>query len=138
MKRRSLFLAAIAVALFASILPAIRAQSVVAINPTSISFTPSPLHDATLPVSGGAVLTSYAVAIMDGANEVRLTDIGKPTPAGGTITVPLPRTGLANNKTFTAVIVSNGPGGSERSTPSNPFAWEALSLPGAASNVVVR
>lgn len=109
-----------------------------AINPTTAQFTASPKHDE-LTVGGTPKLTKYVLEIYDGGTMVRATDLGKPTPNGGVISVPLAQAGLKNNTVYRFHILSQGPGGEERSaTPSNPFAWEVGELPGAASNLVAR
>mgnify|MGYP001558512032 CR=1 FL=1 len=107
------------------------AQGTVKVNPTQAVFTASPDHASTDPV----LVTSYTLIVKTGATDVRSTDLGKPTPNGsGDITVPLVKTGLQNNVTYTFDIVTVGPAGSTRSTASsNPFVW--ADAPGSASNL---
>lgn len=94
-------------------------------NPTQAVFTASADH---------ATVTSYTLEVYDGATLVRSTDLGKPTPVAGDISVALSQTGLQPNKTYTFHIVTVGPGGSTRSaTPSNPFVY--VEAPRAATNL---
>lgn len=100
------------------------------VNPTTASFPASPDH-AT------ASVTSYALEFYDGTTLTESRDIGKPTPANGTITVAIARGALQQNRTYTVKAVAKGPGGEARSVdPSDPFVF--LGAPVAPGKVTVK
>ncbi len=106
------------------LLSALSARQAVIVNPRTAIFTASPDQ---------AIVTNYVLEIYrqsDLNTVVRSTDLGKPTPVGTDITVPLVKTGLVNNTNYVFQIVTNSPGGSVRSpTPSNPFVWADPAAP---------
>lgn len=112
------------------------AQTTTVLNPSTVIFTASPDHNAT--IGGTAVVSNYVLEVYDGTTLVRSTDLGKPTPnASNDISAPLTNAGLAKNKVYTAFVVAVGPGGSARSaTGSSPFAWPDAPRP--ASNLRVQ
>lgn len=102
---------------------ALRAQSVV--NPTTLEFTPSSDHSAT--VNGTASVSGYDLQFyrVGATQPFQVNSLGKPTPSGGVIRLPLsslsslPAAGI----TFEARVVAVGPGGTAASPPSNTFAF---------------
>jgi len=126
-------LLAFGVALFLFVPLITSAQPAVTVNPKLATFAASPDHAATLPDSSPAV-TRYMLEVYDGATLARSTDVGKPAPVNGDISVPLTNQGLKPNTTYTFHVLTVGPSGSTRSaTASNPFAW--VDAPRPASNL---
>ena len=88
------------------------------INPTTLSFTPSPDH--------ATGVTSYrAEWYAAGATAPMMSsDLGKPTP-GSTGDISLPIASLIQpigaGVGYTCKVVAVGPGGEAASDPSNPF-----------------
>lgn len=117
------------------------------LNPSRACFTPSPDHEATLPVSGLPMLVSYELqwfdAAVDPANPnaqpIQAADVGKPAPnAQGAIWITsLPAYPVGRR--FRAVAIAKGQQGttSPRSAPSNPFGVEGPVTPREPSRVVV-
>ena len=96
-------------------------------DPRVVEFDPSPDHSATL--AGQAVVTRYDLEfyLVGGAQAVRVTNLGKPSPQGdGKIRVDF--TSLLNpwpaaGTTYEARVAAVGPNGTGRSTGSNTFAF---------------
>lgn len=117
-------------------------------DPRVVEFDPSPDHSATL--AGQAVVTRYDLEfyLVGGAQAVRVTNLGKPSPQGdGKIRVDF--TSLLNpwpaaGTTYEARVAAVGPNGTGRSTTSNTFAFTSpcsssispgsVSVGGGASN----
>ena len=117
-------------------------------DPRVVEFDPSPDHSATL--AGQAVVTRYDLEfyLVGGAQAVRVTNLGKPSPQGdGKIRVDF--TSLLNpwpaaGTTYEARVAAVGPNGTGRSTSSNTFAFTSpcsssispgsVSVGGGASN----
>ena len=91
--------------------------------PTGVSFDVNPQEHGSSTVSG------YKIYIVIGTNKVRVTDIGKPAPANGTIAYMDPAlfTDLAPG-TYALHATAYGPGG--ESSPSNNASF---SVPDASS-----
>ncbi len=120
-------------------------------DPRVVEFDPSPDHSATL--AGQAVVTRYDLEfyLVGGAQAVRVTNLGKPSPQGdGKIRVDF--TSLLNpwpaaGTTYEAKVAAVGPNGTGRSTNSNTFAFTSpcsssispgsVSVGGGASNGTV-
>ena len=107
------------------------AQTSVAVNPTTVQFTPSADH-AALNVDGTPVVTRYDLRVYVPTiltTIVFTQTLGKPTPGtDGTIQASL-GTGivaaLVKNTQYVAEVVAIGPYGEGVSTPSNPFGYAA-------------
>ena len=119
------------VLLFLLLASATEAQTVT--NPTRVIFTASADHSTA--AAGVNLVDKYILLIYDGTTQVNLVDLGKPVPILNDITVNLTSTGLPKNKALLAYIDTTGPGGTTRSTASNPFVF--LGPPAAAGNVRV-
>ena len=117
-------LAVLAIVTFAT---AAAAQTPAVMDPRVVEFDPSPDHSATL--AGQAVVTRYDLEfyLVGGAQAVRVTNLGKPSPQGdGKIRVDF--TSLLNpwpaaGTTYEARVAAVGPNGTGRSTGSNTFAF---------------
>ena len=138
-------LAVLAIVTFAT---AAAAQTPAVMDPRVVEFDPSPDHSATL--AGQAVVTRYDLEfyLVGGAQAVRVTNLGKPSPQGdGKIRVDF--TSLLNpwpaaGTTYEARVAAVGPNGTGRSTGSNTFAFTSpcsssispgnVSVGGGASN----
>ena len=105
------------------------AQTPAVMDPRVVEFDPSPDHNATL--AGQAVVSRYDLEfyLVGGAQAVRVTNLGKPSPEGdGKIRVDF--TSLLNpwpapGTTYEARVAAVGPNGVGRSTNSNTFAFTA-------------
>ena len=125
--KKALVLTLMLVAMFAYA-PGVQAQTCTGTptaNPANVAFTVSPDHNATVPVTGQAVLTSYALQIFKCSDSTQVgsnVDMGKPTPVGSTATVNniVPQT-LTKDVQYFAKILAVGPGGSTASAASAPF-----------------
>lgn len=94
-------------------------------SPANVAFTVSPDHSATVPVTGVALLSSYALQIFKCSDSTQVgsnVDLGKPTPVGSTATVNnvVPQT-LTKDVQYFAKVLAVGPGGSTASAASAPF-----------------
>ena len=76
-------------------------------NPSTLSFIVASDHDSP-------AVTSYELRFSDGT----VTDLGKPTPEAGIISVPLPALTPGD---YTVTVVAKGPAGETASDPSDPF-----------------
>lgn len=144
--RRRLVIALAAVLVM--IAQSVWAQTVV-IDPNSLQFTASADHDATYP-DGSFVVTSYRLDVFNSSNVIVSTlPLSKPSyqTTGCPTGVPAPCIVVAitsfiatlpSNVTMTAQVVTIGPGGSNASISSNPFARAfTLRAPAAVTNVKV-
>jgi hypothetical protein len=94
-------------------------------NPSAVDFDASPSHStvtsSTPPV---ALVSSYLIEIYASTGAlVKATDVGKPAPVSGKITVdlgPIKQT-LPLGTGYTIKAVAKGPGGEGRSAASAPF-----------------
>lgn len=130
MRRFSL---AAAMLLILMVAGAAHAQTV-AINPTTVQFTPSADHDALEADGTTPVVTRYELRMYlesDPATAITTTDLGKPAPVAGTISVvnPVWFAGLTPRTRYVATVSAVGAGGTSASGVSNPFA--RVSLPAA-------
>ena len=107
------------------------AQSSVAVNPTTVTFTASPDHNA-LNLDGTPMVTRYdlRVYVPTLLTTIVFTQaLGKPTPdASNTIQVTLASglmAALVKNTQYVAEVAAIGPYGEGDSTPSNPFGYAA-------------
>lgn len=100
----------------------VNAQTVV--NPKTIEFVPSSDHDI-LALDGSNMVTRYELTIFIEGNSTAIstTDIGKPLPVAGMISItnPIWFAGLTPNTKYIAKVSAIGPTGSGISDPSNPF-----------------
>ena len=92
-----------------------------ALSPTSITFTASPDHNATQPVTGVVLLTKYAGAIFKSGDSTPTVtvDFGKPTPNGSNaiaLANVIPQT-LAKDTVFCLRLDAVGPGGTGSTAP---------------------
>lgn len=120
--------------------PALPPAVAVAINPTTVQFTASADHNATLS-DGTALLTRYELrfyASPNGTTPIATHDLGKPTPVSGVITVVNAAwfTALTANAENLAKVAAIGPGGEGLSGPSGPFV--ELGPPATAGAVVIK
>ena len=99
-------------------MPEATAASVV--NPTGLRFPASVDHDKKL-FDGKDALTEYLLDFV-GAGGPPQSGLGKPSPANGVITVPLP-TGFTTEGPFLARVGSKGPGGISWSPGSDAFGF---------------
>lgn len=110
-------------------------------NPTTIEFTASPDHAAL--DKGAPVVSRYDVEIYTQANQttaVSTINVGKPTPGtGNLISFNQLRTTLGPLPvgTYVAKVAAVGPGGTGRSTSSNPF-QEATRQPAVTGTPVIK
>ncbi len=107
-------------------------------NPTVVEFAPSP-DDAVID-HGVAVVASYAVEVYNAGTLAKTTNIGKPTPVAGKITYLNLATDLAAlpiGSAYTVKVAAVGPGGTGRSTDSDPFGV-TVRAPAATAKPVVR
>ena len=112
------------------------ASAQVIVNPTKVDFPASADHAVTF--GGVDVVTKYELVIARQslpAVPVSTTDLGKPTPAAGVISVPLPG-GLPNNTVLLATVRTVGPGGSTPSVASDPFG--VVGAPAAAGKPIPK
>ncbi len=114
-----------------------------ALNPTSVTFTASPDHNATDPLTGTVILTKYAARIFANgatAQTGSTLDFGKPTPnASNQIAAAnvIPQS-LTKGTLFCLVLDAVGPGGTGSTAPV-PFGFPAtISNPRPASAVVLQ
>jgi hypothetical protein len=99
----------------------VSASAQVIVNPTKVDFPASPDHAVTF--GGVDVVTKYELVIARQslpAVPVSTTDLGKPTPVAGIVSVPIP-SGLPNNTILLATVRTVGPGGTTPSVASDPF-----------------
>jgi hypothetical protein len=105
--------------------PVAGAQTAV-VNPVTVEFTPSADH-AVLALDGSPMVTKYEMRIFVetplGPTPSFTTDIGKPTPVAGKITITnaVWFSGLTPNTRYVAKVAAVGPTGEGVSDPSNPF-----------------
>src|SRR5688572_22693560 len=121
-------------ALFCLLALPVSAQVIV--NPTKVDFPASP--DQTVTFGGVDVVTKYELVIARQSlpnTPVSTTDLGKPTPVGGVISVPLPA-GLPNNTVLLATVRTIGPGGTTPSVASDPFG--VVGAPAAAGKPIPK
>lgn len=117
-------------------LPANALAQTPVVNPSTVTFAASLDHVVMMP-DGSPLIASYEVQIFDGTTLAKSTDVGKPTPVSGDISVPLDRSGLTTGRTYTAHVAAKGPLGSARSaTSSGPFVSVELQRP--PTNVRVK
>jgi hypothetical protein len=96
------------------------------VNPKTVEFTPSADHDAISVLTGQPVVSRYELRMYLEANPatpISTTDLGKPTPAGGVISVtnPVWFAGLTPNTRYVARVAAIGPTGEGVSDASGPF-----------------
>ena len=100
------------------------AQVAAVVNPQSVTFTPSPDHDAVL--DGVPVVTRYDLSIYIEAGMIVVgapVNLGKPTPVAGLISVtnPVWFAALTPRTRYVARVTAVGPTGTGVSDVSNPF-----------------
>jgi hypothetical protein len=108
---------------------AVSAQTAV-VNPTIVSFTASPDHNATNLDSSPAVVRYEMRVFLPTAmgTIVVAQDLGKPTPTAGQITANLGTTviaALVKNTSYLAKVAAIGTYGEGVSDASNPFGFAA-------------
>jgi len=121
---------------------AAQAQTGVVVQPTLLTFTASPDHNAVIAGTTTPVLTRYDVSVLSGTTVVLVpTSVDKPTPDGtNTITVALTTIagllGLPKNVLYTVRVVAVGPAGTSAFAVSNPFVFPLVPAP--PGGVVVK
>jgi hypothetical protein len=115
------------------------AQSGVVVNPKTVQFPPSADHDR-LGLDGTPMVTRYELRMYlatDTATVISATDLGKPTPTAGTISVtnPLWFSALTPNTKYIARVAAIGPTGEGVSDASGPFGMQGP--PGKAGTPVL-
>lgn len=119
----------------------VSAQSPVVVNPQILEFVPSPDHD-TIQLDGTPLLLKYEMRVYPeaGGAVIAVVDLGKPTPAGGLITLNNRAmfSGLPSNVRLIARVAAVGTGGSSESDPSGPFGNSGSSIPRAPGTPVVK
>lgn len=122
-------------------LPALAVAQTVVVNPTTVSFDPSPDH-AAVGLDGAALVTSYSLRFYaEGAGSPTQTqDLGKPAPGtDGRITIAnralFAGAPLSLNTKYVAKVATVGPTGVAESDPSNPFGNAGPPRKGSAPTV---
>lgn len=111
------------------------------LNPKTVEFSPSVDHDALEADGTTPVVTKYELRMYvesDPATAISTTDLGKPTPVAGTISItnPLWFAALTPRTRYVAKVAAIGTGGAGVSGPSDPFGL--TSPPAAVPPPVVR
>ena len=93
-------------------------------NPKTVTFNISPDH-STNGLDGNPLVARYELRmyVQTGMVQFSVTDLGKPVPTAGLITVtnPIWFAGLTPNTIYIAKVAAIGPSGEGVSTNSNPF-----------------
>jgi len=117
------------------------AEAQTVVNPVTVAFTPSADHSVN-GLDGVPLVTRYEMRVFTqsplGQTPITTLDLGKPTPAGGTITVTnaVWFSGLTPNVLYVVRVAAVGPTGEGVSDLSNPFGNQGP--PQAPSSVLVR
>ena len=106
------------------------------VNPTTVCFGASADHNAVL-ADKRPIVERYDLELAGGATPT-VTALGKPTPdtTGNVCATPAVLPALAIGPTYTATILTVGPGGTTRSEASLPFV--RLGAPAATGKPVLR
>ena len=91
------------------------------LNPTTVTFTPSADHNAT--VGGVALVTKYELRhyLVGAPSPVQTQDLGKPTPVSGSISAAITSLPFSPTNEYIAKVAAVGPTGVGESAASNHY-----------------